>query len=58
VKDLACGNNCTLVLVGSSGPPSLQELCIESMAANYHYYHGYGACTMLQHTFDRRLVPG
>lgn len=41
VKDLACGNNCTLVLVGSSGPPSLQELCIESMAANYHYYHGY-----------------
>lgn len=43
VKDVACGNNCTVLLVGAFRTPKLVELCLEAIAANWAMYDHIGA---------------
>ena len=43
VKDIACGNNCTVLLVGPHRVPPLTELCLEQIAEHWHAYEQFGA---------------
>jgi hypothetical protein len=43
VRQVACGNNCTVMLVERFRMPKLQELCIETVAQNYSLYEHVGA---------------
>jgi hypothetical protein len=45
VKDVACGNNCTVLLVGAYRTPKLTELCLEAIAADWAMYEHIGAST-------------
>lgn len=43
IHQVACGNNCTVLLVGRFRVPKLQEICVEALAKHSHLYQGTGA---------------
>lgn len=47
VHQVACGNNCTVLLVGKFRVPTLQELCVDTIAQSGDRYQYKGTCTLL-----------